>query len=99
MIRFLVLALISFSVMAAPGSIEVWFLSNAKVSEVQKLLDRPQYVYYKKTAEVECQEMGDFCFDPQFGLYKKGELDGEAVKDEEGKLETVKAPAIPSAKS
>ncbi len=99
MIGFVVLALISFAAQAAPGSIEVWFLSNAKVTEVQKLLDRPQYVYYKKTAEVECQEMGDFCFDPQYGLYKKGELDVDVVKDEEGKLETHKAPSIPSAKS
>lgn len=99
MIGFLVLALFSYSVMAAPGSIEVWFLSNAKVTEVQKLLDRPQYVYAKKTAALECQEMGDFCFDPQFGLYKKGDMEGAEVKDEEGQLEKVKAPEIPSARS
>lgn len=97
MIGFL-LALISFSVLAAPGSIEVWFLSNAKVSEVQKLLDRPQYVYQKKTAELECQEMGDFCFDPQYGLYKKDDADAE-VKDEETQIEKKSAPSIPAAKS
>jgi hypothetical protein len=99
MIGFLVLALFSFSAMAAPGSIEVWFLSNAKVTEVQKLLDRPQYVYKKKTAELECQEMGDFCFDPQFGLYKKGDVEEAAVADEEGQIEKVKAPEIPGARS
>ena len=98
MIGFLVLSMLTLSAIAAPGSIEVWFLSNAKVTEVQKLLDRPQYVYYKKTAELQCQEMGDFCFDPQYGLYKKGDIEAE-VKDEEGQIEKVKAPAIPTAKS
>jgi hypothetical protein len=98
MIGFLALLILSLSAMAAPGSIEVWFLSNAKVTEVQKLLDRPQYVYYKKTAELQCQEMGDFCFDPQYGLYKKGDIESE-VKDEEGQIEKVKAPSIPTAKS
>ncbi len=90
--------MISIPVMAAPASIEVWFLSNAKVSEIQKLLDRPQYVYYKRTAELQCQEMGDFCFDPQYGLYKKGDVDAE-VSGEEEKIENRKAPSIPSAKS
>lgn len=98
MIGFLVLALFSLSAIAVPGSIEVWFLSNAKVTEVQKLLDKPQYVYYKKTAELQCQEMGDFCFDPQYGLYKKDDI-GAEVKDEEGQLEKIKAPSIPSAQS
>lgn len=98
MIGFLALTIFSFSAMAAPGSIEVWFLSNAKVTEVQKLLDRPQYIYYKQTAELQCQEMGDFCFDPQYGLYKKGDIEAE-VKDEEGQIEKVKAPSIPTAKS
>ncbi len=98
MIGFLVLTLLSFSAMAAPGSIEVWFLSNAKVSEVQRLLDRPQYVYYKKTAELQCQEMGDFCFDPQYGLYKRDDAD-MVVNDEEAKIEKKTAPSIPSAQS
>lgn len=98
MMGFLALTLFSFSALAAPGSIEVWFLSNAKVTEIQKLLDKPQYVYYKKTAELQCQEMGDFCFDPQYGLYKKGDVDAE-VKDEEGQIEKTKAPSIPSAQS
>jgi hypothetical protein len=94
----LLVALISFSALAAPGSIEVWFLSNAKVTEVQKLLDRPQYVYYKKTAELQCQEMGEYCFDPQYGLYKKDDADAE-VKDEEASVEKKTAPSIPAAKS
>jgi hypothetical protein len=84
--------------MAAPGSVEVWFLSNAKVTEVQKLLDRPQYVYQKKTAELQCQEMGDFCFDPQYGLYKRDDAEAE-VKDEETQIETRTAPSIPAAQS
>ncbi len=98
MIGFLIALSFSFAAMAAPGSIEVWFLSNAKVSEVQKLLDRPQYVYQKKTAELQCQEMGDYCFDPQYGLYKRDDADAE-VKDEEARIETRIAPSIPAAKS
>lgn len=84
--------------MAAPGSVEVWFLSNAKVTEVQKLLDRPQYVYQKKTAALQCQEMGDYCFDPQYGLYKKDDVDSDATGGETS-IETKTAPSIPSARS
>lgn len=75
MIRILLLLAISFSALAAPSSIEVWILSNSKVTELNKLLDRSPYVYRAKTAELQCQQMGEYCFDPQFGLYKKDNLD------------------------
>lgn len=93
MIVFLVTFFMALTASAAPGSIEVWFLSNAKVTEVQKLLDKPQYVYSRKTAELQCQEMGDYCFDPQFGLYKKDDLEADV------KIEEKTAPSIPAAKS
>lgn len=59
-------------------------------------INRPQYVLRAKTAELECQEMGDFCFDPQYGLYKKSDswtqVDTTTVSEEKG-------PVIPTAKS
>lgn len=58
---------------AAPKEVEVWFLSNAKTALLLELLDRPAYVYRARTAQLECQEMGDYCFDPQYGLYKKND--------------------------
>lgn len=95
MIRWLTIGLISLSAMAAPKEIEVWFVSHAKKAQLERLLNRPQYVYLKATAELECQEMGDYCFDPQFGLYKKdditAEVDMKSIQSE--------GPSIPSGKS
>lgn len=96
MIRFLLLGLISFSAFAAPKEIEVWFVSHAKVSLLNDLLNRPQYIYRAPTAELECQEMGDYCFDPQYGLYKKDDAFNETV--EVKKIET-EGPTIPVGKS
>lgn len=95
MIRFFFLLLISAEALALPPVIEVWFLSQNKVSELNKLLDRSPFVYRSKTAELQCQDMGDYCFDPQFGLYKKadfGAVDSEKAFKDEG-------PSIPSARS
>jgi hypothetical protein len=95
--RFIFFILISLNALAAPKNIEVWFLSNSKVSLLNDLLNRPQYVYRAPTAALQCQEMGDYCFDPQFGLYKKDE---EGVTKDSGKiLLDEKGPSIPSAKS
>jgi hypothetical protein len=89
------LALFSFSVLAAPKEIEVWFISHAKKAQLEQLLNRPLYVYSRRTAELQCQEMGDYCFDPQFGLYKKdyvsADVDMKAIQTE--------GPGIPSGKS
>lgn len=95
MIRFLFLVLFSFSSFAAPKEIEVWFISNAKTALLERLLDRPQYVYRPLTAELQCQEMGDFCFDPQYGLYKKDSVD-EIV---DTKTIETDGPVIPAGKS
>lgn len=90
------LFLFSAYAVAAPKEIEVWFISNAKVTQLNEYLNRPQYVYRAPTAELQCQEMGDYCFDPQFGLYKKDDAGLEMVEtkkiDKEG-------PSIPAAKS
>ncbi len=71
MIKWFGLFLFCSSVYAAPTSIEVWFLSASKVAELNLLLNAPTVHFWKPTAELQCQEMGDYCFDPQFGLYKK----------------------------
>jgi hypothetical protein len=96
LIRFLLLAFISTSVLAAPKDIEVWFVSNAKTALLESLLNRPQYVYRAPTAELQCQQMGDFCFDPQYGLYKKDDATAEVV---DTKVVETDGPSIPAGKS
>lgn len=95
MIKFFIL-LFSFSVFSAPKEIEVWFISNEKVAELNKLLDRPYYVFKAKTAALQCQEMGEYCFDPQIGLYKKDDF-GTSVSIDKA-LES-DSPPIPTASS
>jgi hypothetical protein len=90
----LFLSLLSLGLWASPASIEVWMVSNPKPTTVETLLNRPETVFRKPTAALECQEMGDYCFDPQFGLYKKDDLSD--VKTE--KIET-DSPLIPTARS
>lgn len=84
----------SISAFAAPQSIEVWFLSNSKVTQLHKYLQSTTK-YSPLRAELQCQEMGDFCFDPQFGLYKKDNIEESVSAD---KVERA-APTIPHAKS
>lgn len=92
----LIFALIfSLSTFAAPKEIEVWFLSNTKSAQVDQLLNRPQYTFRAPTAELQCQEMGDYCFDPQYGLYKK---DAASEIVETSKIE-IEGKTIPTAKS
>ena len=81
--------------MAAPRDIEVWFISHGKKAVLNDLLNRSPYVYYSPTAELQCQEMGDYCFDPQFGLYKKDDVMKEVDVD---KIEK-DGPSIPTGKS
>ena len=54
--------------LATPKHIEVWFLS----------VDKTSYLSQNKNILAQsrqCQPMGDYCFDPQIGLYKQGEGD------------------------
>jgi hypothetical protein len=94
--KCLLLFLISLSALAAPRDLEVWFLSHAKKAEVLHFLERPEYSKYAQTATLQCQEMGDYCFDPQYGLYKKDDafaaVNAEKVVEDRG-------PSIPAAKS
>ena len=62
----------SFNAMAKPKHFEVWFLSVDTVSWLEQVL--PKTKYSKQIAtNLQCQQMGEYCFDPQVGLYKKGE--------------------------
>ena len=68
--------IISTSVLAAPTHIEIWFLSANKKAELLRSLDQNQQIKYSPSLvqnELACEPFGDFCFDPQIGLYKKTE--------------------------
>lgn len=84
------------TVVAAPKELEVWFMSNSKVSLLNELLDRSSIIHRKTVVELQCQAMGDYCFDPQYGLYKKDDGFNEGaptpIKEPEG-------PQIPAGKS
>lgn len=98
MIQLILGILLLNTALAAPGTLEVWFLSAHKKAEVQKMIQDRPYVLRPMTAELQCQEMGDLCFDPQYGLYKKDDA-GLAVAADKIEKESGKAPSIPAAKS
>lgn len=57
---------------AMPKHFEVWFLSTDSVSWIDQF--DQNYKYSKEIARaLQCQQMGEYCFDPQVGLYKRGE--------------------------
>ncbi len=88
--------LLSSIAMATPQNIEVWFLSAHKKAAIQDYVKEKPYVYRSLTAELECQQMGEYCFDPQYGLYKK---DDDSAEVDTSKVSEEKGPAIPPAKS
>jgi hypothetical protein len=96
LIKLLLLLLCSSPLYAAPKELEVWFISNTKVSAVQNLLKESDVKFRKPLVELQCEQMGEYCFDPQYGLYKKDDANREII-------ETVKIerddPTIPTARS
>lgn len=62
---------------AAPRELEVWFLTPPKTAQLERWMSpaRPQGT---KVAELACEQIGDFCFDPQVGLYERK---AEATKE------------------
>ena len=58
---------------AMPERFEVWFLSINKVGQIEHLLQEAEFKSVKIAQALQCQPMGDYCFDPQVGLYKPGE--------------------------
>lgn len=75
MIKLILVLFFLQSAFAAPLSIEVWFISAHKKAALNKMINEKPYVLRPMTAELQCQQMGDFCFDPQFGLYKKDDME------------------------
>lgn len=73
----LLFLLISLTTFAAPEHLEVWFLSVEKKSALNELL-KERIPFSQKVAERQCEKVGDYCFDPQYGLYKP-ENEWEAV--------------------
>ena len=68
---FILTLFISATCLAMPKHFEVWFLNTDSPSS--SLLE-PSIKYSSKVAQgLQCQQMGEYCFDPQVGLYKKGE--------------------------
>jgi hypothetical protein len=98
LIKLVLALLFTTSVWAAPKEIEVWFLSNAKITQLNDYLNRPQYIFRPLTAALQCQEMGDYCFDPQFGLYKKDDSSFD-VDTSKATPENATGTVIPHAKS
>ncbi len=96
MLHWILGLLLIQSAFSAPQHLEVWFISAHKKAELQQMIIQRPYVLRSMTAELQCQEMGDFCFDPQYGLYKKDDanLDVDA-----GKVVQDNAPTIPPAKA
>lgn len=84
-------------VSAAPKELEVWFLTRPKTASLE------QWMLPAKAAGVKvalaCEPMGEFCFDPQVGLYPKQEVPGSRPVDvSELKLDG-DIPQLPTAKS
>jgi hypothetical protein len=66
---FLLLPLQSFSM---PKNFEIWFLSPDKSQGLIDILNKKHKASrYIAQSYLQCQPMGDYCFDPQVGLYKK----------------------------
>ncbi|MAZ49012.1 MAG: hypothetical protein CME65_10635 [Halobacteriovoraceae bacterium] len=78
------LTVVGSQAIAMPKSFEVWFLSEMSTAQVNNILDRlnphlkngPLY----SQRPLQCQPMGDYCFDPQVGLYKRGEESGQELE-------------------
>lgn len=74
------LLLASLNAFATPKHLEVWFLSIDKTSWLDGLLKNEYKPFKVARRNLQCQKMGDYCFDPQVGLYKPGEE--ETLTDE-----------------
>jgi len=64
-----------------PKKFEVWFINTSASKQTSQILDKleryklgPMVVENKR----QCQPMGDYCFDPQYGLYK---MEGDSVQN------------------
>ncbi|MBT4793102.1 MAG: hypothetical protein HON90_16130 [Halobacteriovoraceae bacterium] len=72
-VTFFFCLLIGGNVIARPKFIEVWFLSIDRTSQLLEIIRPALALPQFAQASIQCQPMGDYCFDPQIGLYKRGE--------------------------
>lgn len=77
MIKFFFLVLISLSAFSIPQKTTVYFLSSNDISIL--LRKNIGSLYAVNALELKCQKMGEYCFDPQVGLYKPNNRE-QAVK-------------------
>jgi hypothetical protein len=59
------------SALALPKHFEVWFLSVPRHAWLNNLLKENHVKSKVAAGSLQCQPMGEYCFDPQVGLYKK----------------------------
>ena len=59
------------TVEARPKKLEVWFLSVSKTAFLDSILSGVEYSQSIAENRYACTRMGDYCFDPQIGLYKR----------------------------
>lgn len=60
-------------VFAMPKHFEVWFLSNDSTAFLDNIQLQKKYSTQFAQSYLQCQPMGEYCFDPQVGLYKPDE--------------------------
>ena len=65
----LILILTQFA-FGAPKKLEVWFLSLDKTAFIKEIIPQTKFLSML-ASNYKCQPMGDYCFDPQIGLYKE----------------------------
>ena len=74
--KFFVLGfLATLSAWAMPKKFEIWFLSPDQAQAAVLKLESKGALSFKPLAQasLQCQPMGDYCFDPQVGMYKPGD--------------------------
>lgn len=84
------LSLFSFSLLAAPQNLEVWFISQDKKTVLLDKIKEP-LLFSSPMVSRACEPIGDYCFDPQYGLYKP-ENEWEPVSVGKSKEENSLAP-------
>ena len=95
----LFIQLIVGAAQAAPKELEVWFLTPPKTAMLERWM-APMRPAAKQIAEAACEQIGDYCFDPQLGLYKKEGTNplAESIDPADVKLDS-DLPLLPSASS
>lgn len=74
--KILIILIISISLQAAPKKVVVNFFDSKDLTSM--LTKDSSHIVVKNVYELKCQKMGEYCFDPQVGLYKPGN-ENEAV--------------------